>query len=63
MLGADGREFLLRPLLNYGGGSYDGLHDMMLDPVDRAGPRRRRRALRDRVRREHDDVHADALGA
>ena len=34
MLGADGREFLLRPLLNFGGGSYDGLHDMMLDPID-----------------------------
>ena len=32
LLGADGREFLLRPLLNFGRGSYDGLHDMMLDP-------------------------------
>ncbi len=32
LLGADGREFLLYPLLNFGRGSYDGLHDMMLDP-------------------------------
>ena len=32
LLGADGREFLLRPLLNFGRGSYDGLHAMMLDP-------------------------------
>jgi N-acyl-D-aspartate/D-glutamate deacylase len=31
LLGADGREFLLRPLLNFGRGSYDGLHAMMLD--------------------------------
>ena len=29
----DGQEFLLRPLLNFGRGSYDGLHDMMTDPV------------------------------
>ena len=33
MLGDDGREFLLCPLLNYGGGTYDGLHDMMIDPI------------------------------
>ena len=33
MLGSDGRDFLLRPLLNYGGGSYDGLHDMLVDPM------------------------------
>ncbi|HEY3671927.1 MAG TPA: amidohydrolase family protein [Acidimicrobiia bacterium] len=32
LLGAEGREFLLRPLLNFGRGSYDGLHAMMLDP-------------------------------
>jgi N-acyl-D-amino-acid deacylase len=32
MLGADGRDFLLFPLLNYGKGSYDGLYDMMSDP-------------------------------
>lgn len=31
LLGADGREFLLRPLLNFGRGSYDGLYDMMCD--------------------------------
>jgi N-acyl-D-aspartate/D-glutamate deacylase len=33
MLGAGGRNFLLRPLFNYGRGSYDGLRDMMLDPL------------------------------
>jgi N-acyl-D-aspartate/D-glutamate deacylase len=33
MLGSDGRDFLLLPLLNYGGGSYDGLHDMLVDPM------------------------------
>ena len=37
LLGADGREFLLRPLLNFGRGSYDGLHDMMLDPASVQG--------------------------
>jgi N-acyl-D-aspartate/D-glutamate deacylase len=33
MLDADGREFLLLPLLNYGGDSYDGLAEMMSDPM------------------------------
>ncbi|MEY2569918.1 MAG: N-acyl-D-amino-acid deacylase [Acidimicrobiaceae bacterium] len=33
MLGAGGRDFLLHPLLNYARGSYDGLHDMMVDPL------------------------------
>jgi N-acyl-D-amino-acid deacylase len=33
MLGSDGHDFLLFPLLNYGRGSYDGLHDMMSDPM------------------------------
>ena len=33
MLGSDGHDFLLLPLLNYGGGSYDGLHDMLVDPM------------------------------
>jgi N-acyl-D-aspartate/D-glutamate deacylase len=33
MLENDGRNFLLRPLLNFGGGSYDGLHDMLVDPM------------------------------
>ena len=33
MLQSDGREFLLFPLLNYGTGSYDGLHDMMSEPM------------------------------
>ena len=33
MLEDDGRNFLLFPLLNYGRGSYDGLHDMMRDPM------------------------------
>ena len=32
-------------------------------PDERVGPRRRRRALRHDVRREHADVHAHALGA
>jgi N-acyl-D-aspartate/D-glutamate deacylase len=32
LLDFDGREFLLLPLLNYGGGSYDGLRQMMEDP-------------------------------
>jgi N-acyl-D-amino-acid deacylase len=32
-LGADGKEFLLYPMLNYGRGSYDGLYDMMRDPI------------------------------
>ncbi len=29
----EGRSFLLFPLLNYGRGSYDGLFDMMSDPM------------------------------
>ncbi|MEB4208659.1 N-acyl-D-amino-acid deacylase family protein [Mycobacterium sp. 94-17] len=33
MLGSEGRDFLLFPLLNYGKGSYDGLYDMMSDPL------------------------------
>ena len=33
MLDSDGREFLLLPLLNYGSGSYDGLAEMMNDPM------------------------------
>ena len=33
MLEDGGRNFLLFPLLNYGRGSYDGLHDMMRDPM------------------------------
>jgi N-acyl-D-aspartate/D-glutamate deacylase len=33
LLGSDGRDFLLHPLLNYGRGSYDGLYDMMVDPL------------------------------
>jgi N-acyl-D-amino-acid deacylase len=37
LLQFDGREFLLLPLLNYGGGSYDGLHEMMLDPASVQG--------------------------
>jgi N-acyl-D-amino-acid deacylase len=32
LLEHDGRELFLLPLLNYGGGSYDGLHAMMSDP-------------------------------
>ena len=37
LLGADGREFLLLPLLNYAGNNYDHLHDMMSDPVSLQG--------------------------
>ncbi len=37
LLHFDGHEFLLLPLLNYGGGSYDGLHQMMLDPFSVQG--------------------------
>jgi N-acyl-D-amino-acid deacylase len=33
MLGDEGRAFLVHPLQNYGRGSYDGLHDMMVDPM------------------------------
>jgi N-acyl-D-aspartate/D-glutamate deacylase len=33
MLQSEGKDFLLYPLLNYGGGSYDGLHDMIADPM------------------------------
>jgi N-acyl-D-amino-acid deacylase len=35
--GSEGRDFLLYPLLNYGRGSYDGLHAMMTDPVSVQG--------------------------
>jgi N-acyl-D-aspartate/D-glutamate deacylase len=37
LLGANGREFLLLPLLNYAGNNYDHLHDMMSDPVSLQG--------------------------
>lgn len=37
LLGADGREFLLLPLLNYAGNSSDHLYDMMSDPVSIQG--------------------------
>ena len=37
MLDDDGREFLLWPLLNYGHHSYDGLLDMMEDPISVQG--------------------------
>jgi len=33
LLHSDGREFLLLPLLNYGRDSYDGLAEMMSDPM------------------------------
>ncbi len=62
MLEHDGHEFLLFPLLNYGDGSYDGLHDMMSGPHDRAGPRGRRCALRAHLRRHHDHLHDQPLG-
>jgi N-acyl-D-aspartate/D-glutamate deacylase len=28
-----GRGFLLHPMMNFGGGSYDGLHEMLADPL------------------------------
>jgi N-acyl-D-aspartate/D-glutamate deacylase len=37
LLDFDGREFLLLPLLNYAGGSYDGLRQMMEDPASVQG--------------------------
>ena len=37
LLGADGREFLLLPLLNYAGNNYDHLYNMMSDPVSLQG--------------------------
>jgi N-acyl-D-aspartate/D-glutamate deacylase len=37
MLADDGRAFLMHPLQNYGRGSYDGLHDMMRDPLSVQG--------------------------
>jgi N-acyl-D-aspartate/D-glutamate deacylase len=37
LLGSEGHEFLLLPLLNYGGGSYDGLLEMMRDPISLNG--------------------------
>jgi N-acyl-D-aspartate/D-glutamate deacylase len=37
LLGAQGREFLLLPLLNYAGNNYDHLHDMMSDSVSIQG--------------------------
>ncbi|MFA5882463.1 MAG: amidohydrolase family protein [Acidimicrobiia bacterium] len=33
MLRNDGRELLLYPLLNFAGGSYDALYEMMTDPI------------------------------
>jgi N-acyl-D-aspartate/D-glutamate deacylase len=33
MLENDGRELLLFPLLNYGGNSYDAIHEMITDPI------------------------------
>ena len=37
MLGAQGNEFLLWPLLNYGNDCYDGLLEMMEDPISVQG--------------------------
>jgi N-acyl-D-amino-acid deacylase len=37
LLGAQGREFLLLPLLNYAGNNYDHLYNMMSDPVSLQG--------------------------
>ena len=59
----DGHELVLRPLLNYTDFSLDAVREMLLHPTQRVGSRRRRRALRHHVRREHAHVHAHALGA
>ncbi len=64
MLERDGRELFLVPVLNYCRGSAaDPIREMMLPPARRARARRRRRALRDHLRRAHPDLHAHALGA
>ena len=62
LLGADGRDFLLHPLLNYGRRLLrrPARHDV--GPDHRAGPRRRRRPLRDRLRRQHDAPTCSATG-
>ncbi len=61
LLEDDGRKFVMRPLLNYTGFSpRPGTRDAR-EPRHRVGSRRRRRALRHHVRREHADVHAHAL--
>ena len=58
----DGRELLFFPILNYAGCTAEPIREMILHPRSGARPRRRRRPLRHRLRRQHDDVHADALG-
>ena len=63
LLEDDGHELVMRPLLNYTDFSLDAVREMLLHPTTRVGPRRRRRALRHHVRREHAHVHAHALGA
>ena len=63
LLEDDGRALVMRPLLNYT--DFEprrGARDAPA-PHERVGPRRRRRALRHHVRREHAHVHAHALGA
>ena len=62
LLDDDGLALVLRPLLNYTDFSLDAVREMLLHPTERVGSRRRRRALRHDVRREHADVHARALG-
>ena len=59
----DGHKLVMRPLLNYSGFSLDPVRDDALASHHRVGPRRRRRALRHDLRREHADVHAHPLGA
>ena len=59
----DGAALVLRPLLNYSDFNLDSGPRDARAPDERVGPRRRRRALRHHVRREHADVHAHALGA
>ena len=62
LLDDDGLGLVMRPLLNYTDFSLDAVREMLAAPEQRVGPRRRRRALRHHLRREHAHVHARALG-
>ena len=63
MLELDGRQLLMLAILSYSDGDLEALREMLEHPDERVRPRRRRRALRRDLRREHDHVPAHALGA
>ena len=63
MLGADGATSSCGRCSTSGGGSYDGLHDMLMDPITVQGLGDGGAHSSHRLRREHDDVPAHALGA